>query len=792
MDTNTRAQECFGKAEQLFKSRSYEDAARHYRRAWQLDPTLERAILYIGDCCFRLGKIFTAYQFFLEALLRNQTDYLVWMLTGDTYFKLGRPEVAIRFFGRALQLNPTNPRLQKTVQSLPNTMSSMQRYFEEHLVPQDQWAILLDHERTTAFLGDLRNTSEASWTRLCFFYREYLNPKRFQKLEKAFDLFLNDSRFVGMRASLPDGFQAQEKMMRTFLERVRPNIVSLEKYAGPPLKYRFDAADGAPVLKVAAVQTQILERKRLIEGKAQQDDGIDLALLRLKGFEILEAFLGKVGVDEPANSLMERFTFDLSDALAARDFEAAQALAFGEMELTMCFSQPGLAESEKLPSGEGISEGAERMDPDLMMKAMKLFENAATPEEAVRVVKSQGAHVESILNALSVMGPQMYILYAVNYPKAYDLSKKMILLSDLLPERLRRFPLRAFYRLQALASLAEATAKLGLHEETILAGARLEATVEEMGPDWRNDLPQYPATMMRLGQAHLPEQILDRTLTLMAGAYRSLGDEVHEDSISAKISQLGSTQLIWRGHLAASDCLALMEELRQTDDGFDSAFKYAYMSLSLDERKYREAGVQFQGNRVLAQMVGELGLPRLEIIHWLRAFAAAVEMNIPFNILSSLHSLGRSLEQHKDVAGATYFYRKALARIEAQSPLEKSMLTTRPAVDSLFHLAILVEDNAPEEARLFLERAIGVIETQRAAMQEDLNAAGFGRAGSDIYAELIDLNLNILKDNKEAFAVLERSKIRALLDQFAKRASSEQKAYPPAQLEDIRNALATS
>jgi hypothetical protein len=296
--------------------------------------------------------------------------------------------------------------------------------------------------------------------------------------------------------------------------------------------------------------------------------------------------------------------------------------------------------------------------------------------------------------------------------------------------------------------------------------------------------------MMRLGQAQLPEQVLERTYKLVAGAYRSLANVSQATFTLAKIGQIGSTLLIRRGQVAASDCLALMEEVKGgTENGRDSAFKYAYMALALDERTYRDAGVQFSANLVLGEMLGEHGLPRLEIIHWLRAFAAAVDMNIPFNVLFCLHSLGSALERHKDVAGAEYFYRKAVRRIEGQSPLQKSMVTTRPAIASLFRLAILIEHGAPEEARSLLERAIDVIETQREAMHVDLNAAGFGQAGSDIYAELIDLYLDILKDNKQAFALLERSKIRALLDQFAKRASSEHQAHPPARFDEICNAL---
>jgi tetratricopeptide (TPR) repeat protein len=784
------AQEYFARAEQLFNSGSYLEATRYYRRAWELDPALDRAVLYIGDCCFRLGLLFIAFQFFWEALLRNPKDYLGWMLTGDAYLKLGRPELAGPYFTRALDLNPTNPRLRQTVQSLPELASSLQRYFEEQLVPENRWTIPLDTQRTSAFRRDFLNASETSATAVCFFYREYLNPRRFEKLENAFGRFIHDSRFAQARESHPDIFQAEAKEWRTFLERLRLKIASSEKHAGPPRRYRFDAADGALLLKRVAARKKINERKKLIEDTSYRNEDADLKRLRSEGFKLLEAFLEKLKSNEPANSLIENFTFALSDALAGRDFEKAQALALGEMELTMCFAQPGLAESETLPSGEGISEGAEKVNPDPMLEAIKFIETAATPEEAVREVQARAWHVETILYAFSMMGPQMYVLYAADYSKAYDLSKKIVLLSDLLPQRLRRFPLRAFYRAQGLASLAEAAAKLGLHEETIRAGAALEATIEEMGTDWDNDLPEYPATMMRLGQAQLPERLLERTYNLMAGAYRALSNSEQATATSGKISQIASTLLVRRGYLASRDCLALMEELRTgANDKLDSAFKYAYMALALDERKYREAGVQFHGNRVLAEMVGELGLPRLETIHRLRAFAAAVEMNIPFNILFCLYSLGSVLEQNKDMAGAEYFYRKALRRIEAQSFLEGSMVTTRPAIGSLFRLAVLIRHRAPEEARSLLERAIGVVETQREAIREDLNAAGFGQAGSDIYAELIDLNLDILKDSKQAFVILERSKIRALLDQFERRASSEQQAHPPARFEDICSAL---
>jgi len=798
--TTTPAQECFAVAERLFNSGSYFEAARYYRHAWNLDPSLHRAIVFVGDCCFRMGDLFMALQFFWEALLRNREDYLAWMLLGDTYSKLGRPELASPFLARALELNPTNARLKQSLAALPVATPSIQRYFEQQLAPEDQWTFPLDQHRTASFQREVRNLPEALLIKLCFFYREYLNPKRLQKFENGINQLLHNERYAQMRASRPEAFQAVAQAAQRFLERMRAKAAPLQKYAGPPLRYRFNAGDGAQELKRAAVRKRLVERKDLLTDSPELKNGNGIIALRLQGIRILEDLLERLGAKDPVNWLLTDFTFAISDALAKRDFEVAQATAFGEMEVTLLLAQPGLAESETLPDGHGVTEGAGKMSPDMLAKAIEFIEGAATPEEAVRETKANGWHIESIFKAqLFAIGPQAYILYLTDYKKAYALSRKMAALAELLPERLRRFPLRGFYRLQALGSLLEAASKLGLHEETIDAGTRIEATVEEMGPEWDEDLAEYPAWLMRLGQADPPEKILARSYTLMDGAYRALGNPEKAASTSAKISQISSdTLLLRRGHIAAKDCMALAKELWGTDEGLDGAFKFAYMALSLDERKYRQADMQFQANRTLAAMVNELALPRLELIHWFRALAAAVAMDIPLNVLYCLNSIAEALEEersqteaeHRDLEGAEFFYRKSVQQIEPRSPLQKSMVTTRSAINALFRLAVLTGKKAPPEALSFLERAIEVIENQREAIKEDLSAAGFGKAGSEIYAELIDLHLEALKSPTQAFITLERSKIRALLDQFARRSSSEQKAHPPARLEEIRAALA--
>jgi tetratricopeptide (TPR) repeat protein len=784
--TETAAQESFRMGEKIFHSGSYFEAARYYRRAWNLDPSLHRALVYIGDCCFRLRKFFTALQFFMEGLTHDRTFHLTWMMAGDAYFRLGRPELAQKFFSQALSLNPTNPKLKESVETIPRAASSIERFFSQQLAPADQWTDMLDQYRTAAFVNDLRETTEISWTRVLFFYREFLNPARFARLERALDVILALPA-AKERPDMSQGVLAKKAL----LDCVRPKIASLAQFAGPPRRYRFDAADGAPQLGPVAVLKKIAERQKLLEDKSLKGQDAELKALRLKGFEMLRDVLRKTGKNETANSLALDFTLALGEAFAEKDFERSQIIAFAEMELMMSFSTKGLAESETLPSGEGISEGAESMDSDRLMEAVKFVQDeSTTPEQVVREAATRQWHVESILSALLFLDPQLYVLYAPDYQKAYDLSRKMVALADLLPQHFRRFPLRGFYVLQSLTCLQEAASKLGLYEQTIQAGDRIAAVIDEMGPDWRVDLPQHPASLMRLGMASLPEKILERSLTLQAGAFRALGNPTGADSVSAKLAQLPYARLIERGDLAPADCLSLTEQLQDSDDGLDSAIYYAYAALSMDERKYREAGVQFRANRLLAGIADDLGLPRLQAVHLFRALAAAVEMDIPFNILFCFDNLGAALENRQDFSGAEYFYRKAIARIEPQKVLQKSMITTRAAIHSLFRLGKMLAQTAPQDARATLERAIDVIETQRAAIVDDLNGAGFGQAGSEIYAELIDLNLEILKDKQAAFAMLERSKMRALLDQFARRSASEQQAHPPAALEQIRRVLA--
>ncbi len=785
------AQEHFERAEALFHAGSYPQALHHYREAGELDPTLWKAALFMGDCAFKLGQFFIALEFFHEVLLARPQEYGALRFAGDCYLRLGRPLIAIRYFEKALaQARPHAPVIEE-MHKANRARPSMEAFFADRVVARDTWVNLLEHVRFGNLLVDLRATTEQSWPSIFAFYREYLQPDRLQRLEAEQEKFRSAARAPGAQSNDAEAVRARNEAQRQ-LDRLIETIKSLAaagRVGGPPQMYRFGGADAAVAPTIAQLLERLGERRGLID-EPRAGPEAEVTRLRIEGIDWLSSILRTLPAERPANCAAAELPAQIWQAVAQRNYELAMARAFGEHELMMSFKQPGPAESETYPAGEGESEGNADFD---ISAAARAIEEAPDPESARRAVAQAGWHAEAILYAMAMgPGPSMYLHFAADYRHAYDLAHKLVAVSSLVPERLNRFQLCAFYRLQFLVPLQEAAAKLGLHEETIEVGDQILDTIAAMGPFWQLDLPKWPGIMLRLQTAQLPEVYAARACDLTAQAYRQLGDETKAGAYWVTAHQVAARSEAASDAFGAKDARDLSEQLHQSGAP-DGALKYAKLALALDPRKYRDASIQFSVNRALGSLAADLRLPRMHVLYALRAFAGAVEMGMPFNILYCYHQIGLALEQQADTRGADYFYRKALAQIDSVGMDRKaSMATTRAGIATLLHLALLVKTDDPGEAEQLLLRAIEIVEQQRQMIDEDLNAAGFGHAGSEIYAALIDLSLEPRRDNKRAFEMLERSKIRALLDQFAKRGSAEQDARPPATLTEVQEALRAS
>jgi tetratricopeptide (TPR) repeat protein len=782
------AQEYFAQAEALFHAARYREALPLYRKAAEFDPDLWKAVLYFGDCAFQCNQFFIALEFFRETLLARPWEYEVLRFAGDCHLKLGRPEIALDLYELARTQAPSHPPLMDAIQNARRAHASMEGYFGGRVAAADTWAQLLGYVRFRNFFTDLSATEEQFWPRILAFYREYLHPAHLRDLEAERDQVASEVQPESGPSDADDERRAlglaQWRQLDRLIQMIR-NLTAAGRTSGPPQLYRFGAADER--VTIAQLRHLLGKRRPLVGSASGATD--EMGQLRVEGIDWLSSIVGGLPADFPAARAAGPLAGAIWQAVTQQDYDLALARAFGEHELMMSFVQPGLAKSETYPAGEGESEGDTNFD---ISAAMRAIEDAPDAEHARRAVERAGWHAEAILSFMTTAGPTMDVLFAADYKHAYDLARKLVAISDLIPEKFKRFPLRSFYRLQFLTALQEAAAKLGLHEETIAVGKQVLDVVEAMGPFWNLDLPKLPGTMLRLQTAELPEVHAARACDLAAQSYRQLGDEANAQACWKRKKQVVVQFRAPSDVFEAGDARDLTDELHQAHEP-DGALKYAQLALALDPRKYRDASVQFSVNRVLGRIADDLGLGRMRVLYALRALAAAVEMAIPFNILYCLHEIAAALEGRADERGAESFYRRALAQIDNVGMVRKvSMVTTRTGIATLLRLALLVKSRDPDEAERLLLRAINIIEQQRQAIERDLNAAGFGQAGSEIYATLIDLFLQTPGGWKRAFETLERSKIRALLDQFAKQNRAEQDARPPATLAEVQTALGAS
>jgi CHAT domain-containing protein/Tfp pilus assembly protein PilF len=141
--------------------------------------------------------------------------------------------------------------------------------------------------------------------------------------------------------------------------------------------------------------------------------------------------------------------------------------------------------------------------------------------------------------------------------------------------------------------------------------------------------------------------------------------------------------------------------------------------------------------------------------------ALAIEDKLSPNgseVAMTLHSLGELWAQQQDLAKAEDYFRKELAIWEKLAPSSKSH------ADTLAALASVLRHGQPELAAHLYGQALDALETQVAHLGGSENVVRDFRAKhADYYSEYIDLLVQ-QKQPIQAFAVLERSRARVLLE----------------------------
>src|SRR5262245_57327808 len=241
------AQEHFARAEALFRAGSHREALHHYRQAGELDPTLWKATLFMGDCAYKLGQYFIALEFFHEVLLARLEECGALRFAGDCCFRLGRPLAAIEYYERALAQAPFHRHSLEEMRAANRARPSMEAFFENRAMAGDPWVKLLKQVRLGNFFADLRATSEQSWPSILAFYHEYLHPDFLRQLEAERERFRSAAPVPGREPNDAQAMRAPNEAQRQ-LDRLIPTIKSLAaagRVAGPPRIYPFGGADAA-------------------------------------------------------------------------------------------------------------------------------------------------------------------------------------------------------------------------------------------------------------------------------------------------------------------------------------------------------------------------------------------------------------------------------------------------------------------------------------------------------------------------------------------------------------------
>ncbi|MFM6925256.1 MAG: tetratricopeptide repeat protein [Ferruginibacter sp.] len=97
----------FDKAEQLFKDKSYEEAAVAYDKAAAIDPKNETAFYMAGWCYNDLDKFSNAIDRLKKAVALKSTDHQAWQELGFAYKKTSKNEEALSCLNKAIAIKPT-------------------------------------------------------------------------------------------------------------------------------------------------------------------------------------------------------------------------------------------------------------------------------------------------------------------------------------------------------------------------------------------------------------------------------------------------------------------------------------------------------------------------------------------------------------------------------------------------------------------------------------------------------------------------------------------------------------